>query len=188
MTTPYDPLDYANLARSVVDALLSEDLAPMPPTQFEGSGVYAIYYTTSLEYAVLESSDEIPLYVGKAEPPGGRRGSGSVRSARNTSLYSRLRQHARSIEQAENLSLEFAHCRYLVVEPVWIGLAEQFLINHFQPIWNTILDGFGNHDPGRGRRNSARPRWDIVHPGRPWAVDLRGDETREEILNEILNR
>ena len=188
MTTPYDPLDYTNLARSVVDALLNANLSPLPPARFDGSGVYAIYYTASLEYDDSESSEDVPLYVGKAEPPGGRRGSGAIRSSRNASLYNRLRQHARSIEQAENLSLEFARCRYLVVEPVWIGLAEQFLINHFQPIWNTVLDGFGNHDPGRGRRNSARPRWDIMHPGRSWASTLRANETQEEILEGILNR
>ena len=188
MAEIYDPLSYDNLARSVVNALLRADREPLPPTQFEGSGVYAIYYTGSLDYASDESLAETPIYVGKAVPPGARRGSGNVSQATNRTLYLRLRQHAGSIEQATNLAIENAECRYLVVEPVWITLAERFLLTHFNPLWNTVLDGFGNHNPGSGRANSARPRWDIVHPGRPWADRLRADEERDDILAEILNR
>ncbi len=62
MTEAYDPLDYANLARSVVDALLTADRAPLPPAQFDGSGVYAIYYTGSLDYADSESLKDAPLH------------------------------------------------------------------------------------------------------------------------------
>ena len=41
----YDPLDYENLARSVVDALLAATEESLPPSDtFEGTGVYAIYY------------------------------------------------------------------------------------------------------------------------------------------------
>jgi len=41
----YDPLDYENLAKSVVQALLSGPEVPLPPPEtFEGCGVYAIYY------------------------------------------------------------------------------------------------------------------------------------------------
>lgn len=187
MADIYDPLSYDNLARSVVNALLGADPGPLPPDQFEGSGVYAIYYTGSLDYAPGESLTDTPIYVGKAVPPGARRGTGNVGQVTNRSLYQRLRQHAGSIEQATNLTLSDAECRYLVVVPVWITLAEQFLLSHFSPLWNTVLDGFGNHNPGRGRSNSARPRWDIVHPGRPWADNLRADENREDILAEILN-
>jgi hypothetical protein len=97
-------------------------------------------------------------------------------------LHQRLVQHATSIEQAENLKLEEFRCRYLVVVPVWISLAERFLIDHFRPVWNTVVDGFGNHDPGQGRVNMRRPRWDILHPGRPWAKRLRALETPEQIV------
>ncbi len=31
---------------------------------------------------------------------------------------------------------------------------------------NKIIDGFGNHDPGKGRYNQLRSRWDKLHPGR----------------------
>jgi hypothetical protein len=39
----YDPLDYENLARSVVQALLGGPEGPLPPSEaFEGAGVYAM--------------------------------------------------------------------------------------------------------------------------------------------------
>lgn len=188
MTEAYDPLDYANLARSVVGALLEADSMPLPPTEFEGPGVYAIYYTGLLDYGVSGSPRDVPVYVGKAVPTGARKGSSQSEPVTDRTLHRRLRDHAKSIEQAENLCLGDASCRYLVVVPVWISLAERFLINHFKPLWNTVLDGFGNHDPGSGRRNSARPRWDIVHPARPWAGRLRADETRDDVLAEISDR
>ena len=188
MNEAYDPLDYANLARSVVGALLDADTMPMPPAAFGGSGVYAIYYKGALDYPVGGSVKDVPVYVGKAVPPGARKGGAKPELAAERTLHRRLRDHAKSIEQAENLSIGDASCRYLVVVPVWISLAERFLINHFRPLWNTVLDGFGNHPPGSGRANSARPRWDIMHPGRPWADRLSAVETQEDILAELRSR
>lgn len=186
--TEYDPLDYDNLARSVVNALLGAAAAPLPPDRFEGAGVYAIYYRGPLDYAPDEVLQDRPVYVGKADPPGGRRGGENVAQRNTRPLYQRLNQHANSIGQASNLDIERAYCKYLVVVPVWISLAERFLISHFSPLWNIVLDGFGNHDPGSGRREGARPRWDIVHPGRSWANGLDAHENREGIIAEILNR
>ena len=182
MAEEFDPLDYSNLARSVVDALLDAEPEALPPAQFTGSGVYAIYYDGQLDYVEPDSLQNIPVYVGKAVPPGARRGRRVPQSAPNRSLHRRLTDHAQSIDQVENLTLESARCRYLVVVPIWITLAERFLIDHFQPLWNTVLDGFGNHNPGRGRAESARPRWDIVHPGRPWAGQLRAEETQQDVI------
>ena len=36
--------------------------------------------------------------------------------------------------------------------------------------WTNIVDGFGNHDPGKGRHAGRRPLWDVLHPGRAWAL------------------
>jgi len=85
------------------------------------------------------------------------------------------------------LNLEAADfsCRYLSVLPVWIPLAEEVLLKRFQPVWNSVVDGFGNHPPGRGRRTMRRPRWDILHPGRPWAMELEARESPEQIISEI---
>jgi len=183
---PYDPLEYDNLARSVVDALLNEAENPLPPAEpFEGSGVYAIYYQGDFTgYAPLVESERLPpIYVGKAVPSGARKGGTQAASGR--ALYQRLKQHSRSIQQAENLQLAQFTCRYLVVMPVWIGLAERFLIGHHQPIWNVAIDGFGNHDPGAGRRAMRRPLWDILHPGRPWAAKLTAELSYEEVLARL---
>lgn len=188
MTKAYDPLDYENLARSVVAALLESASTALPPIEkFSGSGVYALYYTGSLPfYSHISSSDlDKPIYVGKAVPTGARKGSRRVESDSSAELYRRLHDHTKSIEQAKNLDLAEFQARYLVVVPVWITLAERFLIDHFQPVWNTVIDGFGNHDPGSGRRNMRRPHWDIIHPGRSWAVKLKATETVEEIVRLI---
>lgn len=188
MSEAYDPLTYDNLARSVVNALLDQPPTPLPPDMVTGSGVYAIYYTGSLEYRDMETAIDVPIYVGKAAPPGGRKGGLRTSLKANRALYRRLQDHTKSIDQATNLSLAATQCRYLIVVPVWITLAERFLLGHFQPLWNTVIDGFGNHDPGRGRLNSARPRWDILHPGRTWASRLMATEDRAKILAEIENR
>lgn len=179
MTEPYDPLDYGNLARSIVQALLEREPAGLLPVEsFAGSGVYALCYTGALEFHASVSSTDLhtPIYVGKADRGGGRKGSGAGKPSAGTELFNRLKRHAGSICEAENLDLADFRCRYLTVVPVWITLAERFLIDHFTPIWNTVIDGFGNHDPGSGRRNSRRPRWDIVHPGRSWAKKLVAQE------------
>ena len=191
MAEAYDPLDYDNLARSVVHALLDARPNELPPDDaFFGSGVYALYYCGTLPFYADFASEDLhtPIYVGKAVPSGGRKGSPSKIPQATTELYRRLGQHAKSVEQTHNLALSEFRCRFLVVVPVWITLAERFLIDHFQPVWNSVIDGFGNHAPGRGRRDMRRPRWDVVHPGRPWAEALKAEETVEDILASLRSR
>ena len=90
------------------------------------------------------------------------------------------------MSQATNLAEADFYCRYLVVEDIWIPLGESLLIAKFAPVWNTTVAGFGNHDPGSGRRNGARPRWDQLHPGRPWAVPLQEQPVSAvEIAREV---
>jgi hypothetical protein len=134
-------------------------------------GVYAIYYGGDFPaYQPISSEDcKRPIYVGKAVPPGARRG-GLLDAPAGRALYNRLREHAESIMQATNLDDEHFRCRYLVIEDIWIPLGETILINHTRPVWNFIVDGFGKHDPGRGRRAGRRSPWDELHPGRPWSV------------------
>ena len=65
-------------------------------------------------------------------------------------------------------------------------MAEGMLISNFEPLWNQRIDGFGNHDPGAGRYNGLRPRWDVLHPGRSWAVKCKErSESRELIELEV---
>jgi len=180
MPQQYDPLDYDNLAQNVVRALMEQPCQSLAPAPFEGVGVYALYYVGSLDYYKPIMGEDIPIYVGSAVLAGRRKG-GKETTARRT-LYNRLVQHAKSVQQAENLHLEEFRCRYLVVVPVWIELAERFLIEHYRPVWNTVIDGLGNHDPGAGRKDMKRPRWDILHPGRGWAKRLKPAETAAKII------
>jgi len=182
----YDPLDYDNLARSVVQALLSGPEVPRPPAEaFDGSGVYAIYYHGKFRgYShLVKAAYPSPIYVGKAVPTGARKGGQPESGGRE--LHQRLLQHAKNIDQVENLTLEHFKCRYLVTVPVWISLAERFLVEHYKPVWNVAIEGFGNHDPGAGRRGMKRPLWDILHPGRPWAARLKAEKSFEEVLQRL---
>lgn len=171
---PYNPLSREHLAESVVGALFERPVMPLPPGRFAGAGVYAIYHTGPFDaYKRIAEQNrdgrfDMPIYVGKADPPGSRRGIFDTTLAVGNQLSNRLRQHAASLEAAENLDLADFHCRFLVVEDIWIPLAESLLINLYSPIWNIVLDGFGIHNPGAGRRAQQRSAWDALHPGRPW--------------------
>jgi hypothetical protein len=180
----YDPLDYGNLARNVVRALMEQQRVSLPPAEsFGGVGVYAIYYKGNFKPYSFLRGGEVPIYVGSAVTVGKRKGLRDVTSGRQ--LYTRLVQHSKSIDVSENLDLGDFCCRYLIVVPVWIELAERFLIEHYRPIWNTVIEGFGNHDPGAGRKDMKRPRWDILHPGRPWAQKLKAAESPSQILEHL---
>jgi hypothetical protein len=122
-----------------------------------------------------------PIYVGKAELSGARKGRRDVQ-AQETKLADRLRQHAKSISAVTTtLHIDDFFCRYLIVESVWIPLGENILINLTKPVWNMVVEGFGNHDPGSGRVAGIRPMWDTIHPGRTWAerLPIRPESSQE---------
>jgi hypothetical protein len=178
--TPFNPLDKTNLGESVAEALLQKPAGPLPPAEaFIGAGVYAIYFDGAFplykDIADLNRDGHYgwPIYVGKAVPAGARKGGYGLGADPGQALFKRLAEHASSIEQANNLELDDFKCRYLVVDDIWIPLAESLLIEMFSPLWNKKIDGFGNHDPGRGRYNQQRSPWDELHPGRPWAAKLQ---------------
>lgn len=154
-------------------------------------GVYAIYYKGNFpayESISLESKPqrEVPIYVGKAVPAGARKGGFGLDVAPGTVLHSRLAEHAESIRQAMNLEIADFQCRYLVVDDIWIPLGEALLIQTFAPVWNRLIDGFGNHDPGKGRHQGKMPSWDVLHPGRGWAQRLQPNrKTADELLTAI---
>lgn len=152
-------------------ALMDYDISALPPEPgFGGGGAYILHYWGNFE--AYKNLGETPIYVGKAD----------------TYLHNRLAEHAASIDAADNLSLSDFGCRWLVLDPVWINLTEQILIGRYRPVWNLVLLGFGNHDPGSGRRNSRRPRWDTVHPGRPWAALLQDRRESPDQLLEMMRR
>ena len=125
-----------------------------------------------------------PIYVGKAVPKGARKGGG-LEASPGKVLFNRLMQHKRSVEEATNLDIADFHCRYLIVDDIWIPLGESLLIAKFDPLWNKLIDGFGNHDPGSGRHAGLRLRWDVLHPGRTWAQRCKPrEESAEQIAEE----
>lgn len=187
---PFNPLDKRNLADSIATELFRREAESLPPESFLGAGVYALYYCGDFSaYARLRNtpaSCDIPIYVGKAVPQGARKGGFVNENYEGSALYDRLSDHAASIDAAHNLRLEDFRCRFLVVDDIWIPLAESLLIETFHPVWNCVVDGFGNHNPGAGRYNQKRSPWDVLHPGRPWAERLAPcTKTVDEILQEI---
>lgn len=183
----FDPLNKLHLAESVARALLLSRVHPVAPLTFEGAGIYAIYYAGShpayqrLAQLNLDAS-RWPIYVGSAVPEGGRKGIVSEKRTRR--LAGRLKKHAESIACATNLELDDFRCRFLVVDPFWIPLAESLLIERFAPVWNRVLDGFGNHDPGQRRAAQQRSPWDTVHPGRRWATKLAPNPASPNALEQ----
>jgi len=175
---PFNPLDKRNLGASVAEALLAQQVHPLGELPaFAGAGIYAIYYSGEFApYAQIARLNRagafrLPIYVGKAVPPGARTGT-QVELSAGKAVYKRLKEHADSIKAADNLDIEDFHCRFLVVDDIWIPLGESLLIARFTPLWNSLIDGFGNHNPGKGRHAGMRPRWDVLHPGREWALRL----------------
>lgn len=178
MSAPYNPLDKKNLGKSVVQALLDRPTISLKGlTSFEGAGVYAIYYSGDFpSYARLSAKNKkdaaCPIYVGKAVPAGARKGVADDVIPGGKALYKRLGEHGKTIAEAKNLNPDHFICRYLTVDDVWIPLGETLLIQEFSPLWNVIVEGFGNHPPGGPREKSLRPVWDMMHPGRAWADRL----------------
>lgn len=189
MGGPYNPLDKMNLGRSVADALLLRPIAPLNETAgIVGAGVYAIYYTGAFEayQPVAErnrgAAFEQPIYVGKAVPKGARKGGLSFDASKGRALRERLRQHSASISEATNLDLNDFQFRSLVVDDIWIPLGENMMIEQFRPIWNLVIDGFGNKAPGKRREAQYRSMWDVLHPGRRFAAALADGGTTAEAL------
>ena len=188
---PFNPLDKKNLGASVAEALLTKEVHPLGDLPaFEGAGIYAIYYSGDFPaYAQVSRLNRdgrfmLPIYVGKAVPPGARMGA-NLEVPAGKVLQKRLKEHADSIRAAENLNIEDFHCRFLVVDDIWIPLGESLIIARFTPVWNSLIDGFGNHNPGKGRHAGVRPRWDVLHPGREWAMRLvERPESQEQIAQD----
>lgn len=166
-----------------------------PPERFCGTGVYALYYTgTAKPYAKYAELNRLaydfPIYVGKAVPKGWRQSRAEhIEEKQSVELYSRIVQHGNSIGKVGSIKLKDFSCRFMIFEGAssdMIGTLEAAVIKWKKPLWNSYLDGFGNHDPGNGRYEQSKSGWDVVHPGRPWAEKCKGKTpTRESLLKGI---
>ena len=145
-------------------------------------GCYILFFRG--EFDLYESiseankdSFERPIYIGKAVPKGDRTGSTASKAILENSLYKRLKEHFNSISVVEGIEINNFFFR---VVPTTLHLAswvESVLISEFIPAWNRHIDGFGNHDPGSGRYQQKRSVWDLIHPGRLWALRMENVAT-----------
>jgi Eco29kI restriction endonuclease len=189
---------FAELVKDAVRFFNGTPVYTLPPPQtFLGTGVYALYYTGQnplyRKYAELNRlAYNYPIYIGKAVPKGWRQArisDNTLNQARE--LYSRLREHSRSIAICSGLTLEEFMCRFVIFEAEgsdMIGTIEAALIKLNHPLWNVAIDGFGNHDPGRGRYEQAKSDWDVIHPGRPWAERCNGTSKAASIIVANIER
>ena len=170
--------------------MLNQPVGLLPPKPFIGAGIYAIYYVGDFPlYAAIAEKNQNdkfqwPIYVGKAVPAGARKGGFGLGVDPGQVLHKRLTEHSSSIDQARNIKVTDFRCRFLVVDDIWIPLAESLLIEMYAPLWNRRIDGFGNHDPGKGRYNQQKSPWDILHPGRSWADKLQTSQIDENKIRE----
>ncbi len=163
-------------------------------TPFEGVGVYGLYYVGYYDLYkkisdINRNSLTYPIYIGKAVPAGWR--TARMQGGKGTyELYKRLQDHSRSIQRASNLKENEFWCRFIILDGIESDLivpVEAELIRRYKPLWNSVIDGFGNHDPGRGRYHQARSEWDVLHPGRPWADRLTNNALTLEQIREKVN-
>jgi len=81
-------------------------------------------------------------------------------------LYSRLREHAKTIRRSQNISIDEMTCRYLATDEDWMAAAaESTMIAKYKPPWNG--SGFGRHTPGAGRPGIRVSRWETEFPPKP---------------------
>jgi hypothetical protein len=187
--------EFISVVKKAITFFQGTPLHPLPLSDsFNGSGVYALYYLGNFELykklsAINKKGCSKPIYVGKAVPPGWRTARNSNSIDTNRVLFNRIREHGKSIDQVNNLSINDFRVRFMIITGLEIDLVvpvESELIRSFCPLWNNAIDGFGNHDPGNGRYEQAVSEWDALHPGRSWVSRLKGNVPNvEEIKRKV---
>ncbi len=203
--TTFDPADPKAVGRMVSIALMAQPLIPLSNVRPSyGSGVYAIYYRGDHPLYSRISGSETPIYVGKADPVSD---DASTTREQGTKLSARLLEHASTIRTAEAYSrslpshlspirLADFECRRLVCATNAQLVAEKHLIRTFWPIWNAETKacwGMSKHGDAASTRANKRSPWDVVHPGRAWAlnavlVDSLSPAEIENRINRTLER
>jgi Eco29kI restriction endonuclease len=188
----YKNIAFAELVKDAVRFFNGTPVHTLPPpVAFLGAGVYALYYIGKnplyKRYAELNRlSYGYPIYVGKAVPKGWRQARASDNSLNQSrELIGRLREHGRNITHCPELAQEDFMCRFVIFEDEgsdMISTIEAALIKLNRPLWNTAVDGFGNHDPGSGRYEQAKSEWDVIHEGRAWAKKCNGVHAEKSVI------
>lgn len=185
---------FAEIIKDTIRFFSTTPIQPINLTErFSGTGIYAIYCIAQTGlyanfFTINRTEFRIPIYVGKAVPRGWRQARNS-NMTQSYELHNRLREHHRNLQLGNGLDPHDFYCRFVILdgrESDLIGTVEAALIRQYQPLWNTTIDGFGNHDPGKGRYKQAKSDWDVCHPGRLWADRCQGKSTnRIDLINQI---
>jgi len=114
---------FAELVKDAVRFFNGTPVLELPPQEtFLGTGVYALYYVG--KYPVYKKYAKLnrlayahPIYIGKAVPKGWRqaRVADSVEN-QSRELFTRLKEHSRSICSTETLDLKNFSCRFVIFE------------------------------------------------------------------------
>lgn len=188
--TSFDPSDPKVIGRMVSIALITQPFVPLGDVRPEyGSGVYAIYYDGDHPLYRRIRGTETPIYVGKADPDSH---DANTPREQGTRLTDRLIDHKKSIKRVETYAEQNAlppglapihlcdfKCRYMVCATNAQLAAERHLILMFQPLWNKETRacwGMSKHGDAATTRANKRSPWDVVHPGRSWALASETDK------------
>ena len=195
----FDPGDPKVVARMVSIALLAQPLIPLRDIRpAYGSGVYAIYYRGTHPLYRDISGSETPIYIGKADPV---LDDANTTREQGTRLTTRLTEHADNIAVVEAYTGRRGYparpikvadflCRRLVCATNAQLASERHLIRMFWPVWNAETKacwGMSKHGDSAKTRANSRSPWDVVHPGRLWALSrrLKDSLTVEEVRERI---
>ena len=194
----FDPTNPDTAGRLVALALLAQDRIPIARiARTYGSGVYALYYQGDHPAYAAVSRTETPIYVGKADPK-----NANARTSREQGpqLYGRLADHRRMIRTvgeyatkhglSHPLNVDDFLCRRLVCATNAQLVAERHLIGTFKPIWNNdtkLCWGISKHGDAATTRANKRSPWDVMHPGRLWAMaeSLEDNSSPDVIVERI---
>jgi len=176
-----------SVIKEAIYFFITREMLDLPLTEsFSDAGVYALYYFGAFEdYRPLSRINQnaraveefSPIYVGKAVPSGSR--TARTKTSTEQTLFKRLNEHAKSINNASNLNLSDFKCRFVILRDNDVDLIvplEAALIRLYAPLWNSCVSGFGIHHPGGGRSGQKKSEWDTLHPGRSFADTLTGKE------------
>lgn len=186
-----------SVIQKAIDFFASRQMLDLPLTDpFTDAGVYAIYYfgpfenyksLSDINKTARNSKEYFPIYVGKAVPKGSR--TARTKSSTEQTLFKRLEEHTKSIQDASNLNINDFKCRFVILRDNEVDLIvplESALIRAYAPLWNSCVSGFGIHHPGSGRYGQKKSEWDTLHPGRYFADKLTGKKLNiSEIQDKI---
>lgn len=173
----YNPLELKHLAESTKTEFEKQPVLRLAGIErFQGAGVYALYYEGDFpEYKPIAVANRKKrgswaIYVGEAGRQGKRKGIDLEGTSGTAAIYERLSDHHTKSIEATNLSIKDFWFRYLPIQSLFVPLCEALLIETHDPLWNQLVDGFGNKHMGGARIDQVTGQqitpWDLLHPGR----------------------